>query len=103
MGIDIWFSQSQLLFLRGDEEYEGFSKNFDFNYVYLKCNIPEEATTDDSLRIDVADGVEEGYYRVLIDNKQVFDDEYAPNIGLSDLSFGQHTYEVGYYNGNEKV
>ena len=88
-------------YFSGDEEYEGFSKNFDFNYVYLKCNIPKEATTDDSLRIDVADGVE-GYYKVLIDNKQVFDDEYAPNIGLSDLSFGQHTYEVRYYNGNEK-
>ncbi|WP_406536392.1 hypothetical protein [Methanobrevibacter sp.] len=91
----------------GDSKYAGFVRNSSFERTFFDVSCPYEFEIDGydySLDVSLAKDVT-GYIKILIDKKTVYNKKYdaakPPSILLSKYR-GNHTYEVMYYNGNQK-
>ena len=91
----------------GDGKYAGFIKNFTSERIYLDVSCPDEfliSGGDNTLEVTLSKGIT-GNIRILIDNSSVYNKIYdaknPPAISLSKY-VGFHTYEVRYFNGNQK-
>ena len=91
----------------GDGKYAGFIKNFTSERIYLDVSCPDEfliSGGDNMLDVTLSKGIT-GNIKILIDNSSVYNKIYdaknPPHISLSKY-VGVHTYEVRYFNGNQK-
>ncbi|MDO5831368.1 MAG: hypothetical protein Q4Q14_00890 [Methanobrevibacter sp.] len=103
----------------GDEKYEGFIKTSSFNYVPVIVDVPDEVEIDNnygnSIKIYIADGVT-GNIKIVIDGKTYLNHainsdileedwdtgEFYITVGLDELSYKKHAYQVTYSKGNQK-